>query len=196
MTHVVGLLGANGTVGGATAKHLAQAAKEGKFKLVLLHRASSPLKAFEGQSHVELKVLDLEGPAAGIEEAVRGINVFMSVNPSYCIKDCCLRVVLIPTYRSAIGVGGLATEPHLIDVLANSPDLVTFFPSTYSSTWDETDKAEPQFLALLNFIQAGRQRAVARGLPVTIVYTGVFDNYFFGYGSVMLLEAPTFKNLN
>lgn len=78
MSHTVGIMGANGLVGGTTAKALAQSAKEGKIKLVILHRSG---KVPEGYGPgVEMRTLDLDGPASSIEEAVKGINVFMLVN--------------------------------------------------------------------------------------------------------------------
>ncbi len=79
MVHVVGLMGANGLVGGATAKELAQSAEDGKIKLVVLHREGNPPKGLGARSNIELRVLDLDGPASAIEEAVRGINIFMWV---------------------------------------------------------------------------------------------------------------------
>ena len=77
MVHTVGFMGANGLVGTPTSQLLAQAAKEGKINLVLFHRAGSPPKAVEAQRNVELKVINLDGPAADIEKAVEGVNVFM-----------------------------------------------------------------------------------------------------------------------
>ena len=77
MVHTVGFMGANGLVGTPTSQLLAQAAKEGKINLVIFHRAGSPPKTVQAQRNVELKVLNLDGPAAEIETAVKGINVFM-----------------------------------------------------------------------------------------------------------------------
>lgn len=75
--HTVGLIGANGLLGGPTAKLLAQSAKEGKVKLVLLHRAGSPPKATDLHDNIELRIVDLNGPPSQLEQAVKGINVFM-----------------------------------------------------------------------------------------------------------------------
>ena len=77
MVHTVGLMGANGLVGGATAKMLAQSAKDGKIKLVVFHRAGSPPKDLEGNQKVELRVLNLDDPAPQIEQTIKGVNVFM-----------------------------------------------------------------------------------------------------------------------
>lgn len=75
MVHTVGLMGANGLVGGAAAKALAQSAKEGKIKLIILHRPDRAPKGFH--TDVEMRVLDLDGAASSIDAAVKGINVFM-----------------------------------------------------------------------------------------------------------------------
>lgn len=77
MVHTVGLIGANGGVGSAAAKSLASSAKHGKIKLVILHRAGNPPKELKDEGLIELRTVDLDGPAADIEAAVQGINVFM-----------------------------------------------------------------------------------------------------------------------
>ncbi len=77
MVHTVGLLGANGLVGSATGKVLGQSAEDGKIKLIILHREGTPPKDLSAGSNIELRVVDLDGPASAIEQAVRGINVFM-----------------------------------------------------------------------------------------------------------------------
>lgn len=77
MVHTVGLMGANGLVGGAVAKSLVQSVKDGKIQLVILHRAANPPKGIEDQDNIQLRVIDLNGPAADIEAAVAGINTFI-----------------------------------------------------------------------------------------------------------------------
>ena len=79
MVHTVGLTGANGNVGSAAAKYLASSVKDGKIKLVILHRAGKPPKELEDEDLIEFRIVDLDGPAADIEAAVQGINVFMCV---------------------------------------------------------------------------------------------------------------------
>lgn len=77
MVHTVGLMGANGLVGAPTTRLLAQSAKEGKIKLVVLHRTGSAPKDLDTHQNIEMRVLNLDDPAEEIEKAVRGINVFM-----------------------------------------------------------------------------------------------------------------------
>ena len=78
MVHTVGLIGANGNVGSPAAKKLASSAKDGKIKLVILHRAGKPPRDIAAdQDTIQLRVVDLDGPAPDIEAAVQGINVFM-----------------------------------------------------------------------------------------------------------------------
>lgn len=78
MVHTVGLLGVNGLLGNPTAKVLAQFAREGKLNLVLLHREGKPPKDIDAQhENIELRIIDLDAPASQLEEAVKGINVFM-----------------------------------------------------------------------------------------------------------------------
>ena len=82
MAHTVAIYGANGLVGGATAKKLAQSAKDGIIHLVIAHRSGSPPKGLEAGSNIEFRELNLDDPASKIEEAVKGINVFMLVRLS------------------------------------------------------------------------------------------------------------------
>lgn len=77
MVHTIGLIGVNGNVGSAAAKTLASSVKDGKIKLVILHRAGRPPKGLKDEKLMQLRVIDLDGPAANIEAAVQGINLFM-----------------------------------------------------------------------------------------------------------------------
>lgn len=77
MVHVVGLIGANGRVGGAIARNLIPAANDGKIQVVLFYRTQSPLKGFQSSHNVELRAIDLDGSAASLKDAVKGVNVFM-----------------------------------------------------------------------------------------------------------------------
>ena len=75
-------MGANGLVGGATARLLAQSAKDGKIKLVIAHRTGNPPKGLEAGNNIEFRELNLDDPAPQLEAAVKGINTFMSVTLS------------------------------------------------------------------------------------------------------------------
>lgn len=76
MVHTVGIVGVNGNVGSSVAKILAKDAKEGKIKLVLIHReGSTPNFLLPGDS-VEFRVINYDEPSS-IEAAVKGIHVFM-----------------------------------------------------------------------------------------------------------------------
>ena len=74
--HIVGLLGPNGRVGSAILNALVPSVEQGKIKLVVLHRPGSPPKV-ELSATVEVREIDLEGDAAKIEQAVKGINVMV-----------------------------------------------------------------------------------------------------------------------
>ncbi|KAL9107808.1 MAG: hypothetical protein Q9227_007323 [Pyrenula ochraceoflavens] len=162
MVHTVGIIGANGRVGASAAKGLAEAVKEGKIKLVILHRPGNAPKGFDTLHNVELRVLDLESPASEIEKSVLGIQVFIS----------------------ALGFPALPSEPKLVDALAKSPDLITYIPASYSTTWTPEEEADPPLTPIIRFIHGGWDRAKEKGIAVTPIYTGIFDVYFFEYGFV------------
>ncbi|KAF2149093.1 hypothetical protein K461DRAFT_329801 [Myriangium duriaei CBS 260.36] len=162
MVHTVGLMGANGLVGRPTAQLLAQSAAQGKINLVILHRPGNIPVDFEGSTNVTLRAVDLDGPAADLEQAVRGIQTFIN----------------------AVGFGALPSEPKLVDALAKSPDFVTFVPSTFSTTWTDEDVADEELGNIVRFIHGGLDRAHQIGAGTTVVYTGVFDIYFFEYAFV------------
>lgn len=73
-------------------------------------------------------------------------------------------------------------EPNLVDALAKSADLVTYIPSTYSTTWNEKDATDPQLGPILKFLHSGWDRAKERGIGITAVYIGCFEKYFFEIG--------------
>lgn len=77
MVHTVGIMGANGLVGSATTKKLAQSAMDGKIKLVIAHRSGSRPVGFEAGHNIELRELNFDDPAPKLEAAVKGINLFM-----------------------------------------------------------------------------------------------------------------------
>lgn len=79
MVHTVGITGVNGNVGAAASKYLAEAAAEGKIKLVVFHREGNAPKHLSTNESVETRVLDFEDPIEKIEAAVKGVNVFMWV---------------------------------------------------------------------------------------------------------------------
>ncbi len=85
-------------------------------------------------------------------------------------------------HSSAVGFGALPSEPNLVDALAQSSDLITYIPSTYSTTWTKEDDADPVLGPLLRFCHPGWERAKEKRIGITAVYTGVFDIYLFGYG--------------
>ena len=75
--HTVGLLAPNGNVGSAILSALLEPSHLSKINLVVLHRPGSAPKAKLPES-VEVRVIDLEkSDSKSIEEAVKGIEVFM-----------------------------------------------------------------------------------------------------------------------
>lgn len=89
-------------------------------------------------------------------------------------------MIIVRHISSAIGVDGLSSEAHLIDALAKSKDLVAYIPASYSTTWTEADYADPLLGGLLSKWHANVGRAKEKGLAITKLYTGLFDNYMFG----------------
>ena len=104
-------------------------------------------------------------------------------NPSYSRVGIIVKHLTSLTCprSSAVGFGALTSEPNLVDALAKSSDLVTYIPSTYSTTWTAKEKADPQLGSIINFIHSGWDRAAATGIGLTPIYTGIFDVYFFEY---------------
>ena len=85
----------------------------------------------------------------------------------------------------------LNLEANLIQALKKSPDFVTYIPSFYSTTWTSKDLADPSLGPLLSFLRTGRTTAKENGVPTTIVYSGIFEPYWFAYGLVYLRCAAT-----
>ena len=77
MVHTVGITGVNGNVGAVAAKFLVRAAQEDKIKLIVFYREGSTAKGLVPGKNVELKVLNFDDPPDKIEQAVKGVNVFM-----------------------------------------------------------------------------------------------------------------------
>lgn len=69
-----------------------------------------------------------------------------------------------------------------MEALAKTGDLVTYIPSTYSTTWEQPDFEDEQLGPVLNFIHTGWHRAKELGLGVTPLYIGAFENYWFEIG--------------
>lgn len=84
--------------------------------------------------------------------------------------------------RSTVAASALPHEPKLVDALANSSDLITFIPSSYSTTWSAEDFQHPQLGPVMTFLHMGWQRAKEKNLGITAVYSGMFDNYYFQLG--------------
>lgn len=80
---------------------------------------------------------------------------------------------------STVGFGALPYEAKVVEALAATGDLQVYIPSVFSTTWEKQDYEDPQFGPVLKFLHGGWDKATELGLPVTPVYTGVFENYFF-----------------
>lgn len=76
MPYTVSLMGINGAVGKPTAQRLIQAAAEDKIKLILFHRKGKTAD-YRSSKNVELRVLDPDDTEQNIEDAVKGINIFV-----------------------------------------------------------------------------------------------------------------------
>lgn len=83
----------------------------------------------------------------------------------------------------------LAYETRIVDALANLEDLITYIPSTFSTTWTSSDFSHPQLGPQLDYMHQGWKRAQQKSIGITTVYTGVFDIYWFQHGSVYQLSA-------
>lgn len=77
MVHTVGITGVNGNVGAAALPGLVKAAREENIKLIIFHREGSSVTGASQEKNIELRVLQFEDPAEKIEQAIKGVNVFM-----------------------------------------------------------------------------------------------------------------------
>lgn len=75
-----------------------------------------------------------------------------------------------------MGVEGLASQARIAEALAKSPDLVTYVPPKFHGPWDKEHEAK-----MADFM-AGYNKGKELGLPMTIVYSGLFDFTFFRDG--------------
>lgn len=160
MTHVVGIVGVNGNVGAPTAKSLAKVAQEGEISLVIFHREGGAPTHISAGPNVEFRTLSFEDSEEKIQAAIAGVNVFIS----------------------AVGFGALPNEPRIVEALAKSKDLMAYIPSTYSTTWEPQDFEDPRLGPVLNFIHSGWNKAKELRVPVTPLYIGAFENYWFEVG--------------
>ncbi|KAF2163815.1 hypothetical protein M409DRAFT_57292 [Zasmidium cellare ATCC 36951] len=156
--HTVGILGINGNLGKPTAQHLVKAAEQDKIKLVIFHREGKA-GDFKPGKNVELRVIDLDGPTDKLEEAVKGVNVFVST----------------------VGVGGLMSEGVVMEAISKSPDFVTYMPAMYSTTWSKEDFEDPVLGPVVGSLP-GYTKPKELGIGITKVYTGIFDFTFFESG--------------
>jgi len=97
----------------------------------------------------------------------------------------------VNVFISAVGFGALPNEAGLVKGLALSPDIVTYIPSVYSTTWNEKDHKDPQLGPVLSFLHGGWEQANKSNIGVTPVFVGVYDLYWFVYGFV---GAPLKEN--
>lgn len=74
--HTVGIVGINGNLGRPTTQLLVKAAEQDKIHLIVFHREGKA-GDFKSGKNVELRVIDLDGPTQKIEEAVKGVNIFV-----------------------------------------------------------------------------------------------------------------------
>jgi len=179
MVHTVGVVGINGNVGAPTSKALVKAAGEGKIKVVIFHREGASLNGLSQGENVEFRVLSFEDSPDKIAEAVKGVHVFMCVSS---LPRCDTRFIANSCDSSAVGFGALPTEANLVEGLSRSKDLVTYIPSTYSTTWNKQDFEDPQLGPVLKFLHGGWDKATEKGVGITPVFTGIFENYWFQIG--------------
>ncbi|KAK3110410.1 hypothetical protein LTR53_015332 [Teratosphaeriaceae sp. CCFEE 6253] len=160
MVHTVGIVGLTGNVGLPTTKHLIHAANNGEIHLVVFHRAGTDLAALPKKGeNVEFRVLSFEDPPEKIGEVVKGVNVFIRIRR--------------PPPRAQLGRGVVQVQ--------GPRDL---HPVDFSTTWSEADFQDPRLGPVLKFLHGGWDKAKELGVPVTPVYTGVFDLYWFQIGFI------------
>ncbi|ODN73180.1 hypothetical protein L202_07741 [Cryptococcus amylolentus CBS 6039] len=153
----VGLLGPTGTVGGALFKSLYEAHKKGDVKLVVLHRSGSDTSKLP--SDVDKRVVDLEeSKVDAIKDATKDFEVVIS----------------------AVGSAGLKSQIYLVQALAGSSSLKTFFPSDFGAVWNEKERAVPA-LSVFGIKEEVVAKAKELKVPVTEVKVGLFDKFFFAY---------------
>lgn len=85
---------------------------------------------------------------------------------------------------ATLGVQGLASQAALLDVLAKSPNFVTFFPSEYGAPWTAEMMSKPSMHAFAQFHDATLQKAKDLGVAVTRVKAGIFSDYAMMEGYV------------
>lgn len=57
---------------------------------------------------------------------------------------------------------------------------MTYIPSAYSTTFTKHDESDPNLGPVIGFVYGGIKKAQELGVGVTKVYSGCFDNYWFG----------------
>lgn len=80
-----------------------------------------------------------------------------------------------------------------MNALAQSPDIITFFPSSYTTTWTEEDEKHGMLGQLLTMANGKVRLARQKGVGITTVYTGLFDDWFF---KGWVLFNPLFENMH
>ncbi|WVQ74179.1 hypothetical protein IAR50_003773 [Cryptococcus sp. DSM 104548] len=154
----VGLLAHTGTVGAALFTPLYEAHKRGDVKLVILHRPSSDVSKVP--AGVDKRIVELEESKV---DAIRGAT-----------KD--LEVVI-----SAVSFTGLKSQIYLVEALAGSSSLKTFFPSDFGAVWSEEELAIPVFSSVFSVKGEVVAKAKELKVPVTEVKAGIFDVFIFAY---------------
>lgn len=167
----VGLLGGKGYMGSALLPALHAANKAGKLKLVLLLRASST----GYPDDVEHRTVDLDGgDVSQLRKAVAGLHFVVSVlAQSHCRS--------LTFSSSAISGRSLHLQKTLIDALAGSKDLISFFPSEWATPQKEAYRQSPFLQSTLRKAEI-IEHARKQGVPVTVVPAASTPEIIFGFG--------------
>ncbi|WVQ74180.1 hypothetical protein IAR50_003774 [Cryptococcus sp. DSM 104548] len=156
----IGLLAHTANVGAALFGPLYEAHKKGDVKFVILHRPGSDVSKVPFD--VDKRVVELdEGKVDAIRDAMRDLEVVIS----------------------AVGFAGLKSQSYLVQALAGSPSLKTFFPSDFGAVCTEEELAVPVF-SVFDVKDEVVARAKELGVPVTEVKVGIFDLFFFAYNAL------------
>ncbi|KAK8869766.1 hypothetical protein IAR55_000334 [Kwoniella newhampshirensis] len=160
MSPTVGFFGTTGTVGSALLPELVKANKDGKIKLVILHRESTDLSKLPKE--LETRVLDLS--EAGLEKNKAALKDFDVV-------------------VSSVGAPGIDSQNYIVEALVGSANLKTFIPSDFGTNWTEKELEAPG-LADIKQKLAVVSKAKSLGVPITQIRVGLFDQFFFAYKAV------------
>jgi hypothetical protein len=77
---------------------------------------------------------------------------------------------------SAVGTEQIPLQLKLVDALATSKDLKSFFPSEFGLDWNQED-FQVESLKFLRDKEDVKDHAREKGVPITIIMSGAFAEF-------------------